>query len=296
MSFTVPSPDKGTATSIPASFRPSGAPLPGVPAQPQSAEEAAVRRSVGAQFPKVAAFLAEESAQPAGRTFTYPLLGGGTLTATCPKWCTADHTSDAERGIHPSDLCHEGDEIALEMTTEEGTTDRILAARIMQWPFASGDGSADPHMALMPEAGNGEALGYQTPAEVNATIRQVEAHLFALRQLSEQLAEARAVEHAAYVESLNRKAHLGPVHAWLSLHPDDVQTMPIAYLMKAFGAEVVEVEPGEVGIEGELSSTGPEDVVIVLPRILTQILRERAVRRLLLSHLLRYQPRKQSGE
>ncbi|MEU2162424.1 hypothetical protein [Streptomyces sp. NPDC019208] len=49
MSFTVPSPDKGAAQSIPAGFRPSGAPLPGIPAQPA----AATRETLPAATPAV---------------------------------------------------------------------------------------------------------------------------------------------------------------------------------------------------------------------------------------------------
>ncbi|MFD9211660.1 hypothetical protein ACFVY9_00800 [Streptomyces sp. NPDC059544] len=49
MSFTVPSPDKSAAQSIPAGFRPSGAPLPGIPAQPA----AATRETLPAVTPDV---------------------------------------------------------------------------------------------------------------------------------------------------------------------------------------------------------------------------------------------------
>jgi hypothetical protein len=213
------------------------------------------------------------------RTLTYQLYGGGSLRVPCPAWCTSDHESDLNGQLHPVDLCHEGDEIAISFTTGEGTTERILAARITQYPFCTeGDDSERPHMALMPVKGSGETLGYQSAGEVYAEIQRVRKHLLQLQQLTEQLAEARAEDHAAVHRGASRPT-------WMSLRPDDVQTMPIQYVLKAFDAGVVDLEPDEVGIDGEISSVYEGDIVILLRRDLPQPMREQAIRKLLLGKL-----------
>lgn len=245
--------------TVPSYVKPSGAPLlPSIPTQPAPVKAA----------PK------------ADRTLTYPLHRGGFLAVACPSWCTKGHEDDLS-GIHPADLCHEGDEISLSYTTNEGEQATILAARITQFPFSNaGDGSEKPHMAFLPEKGTGETLGYQTAADVYREIRRLEKHLTALQGLAEQLAEAGAEDHAAYHEGLRELGR--PVRdRAASLRAGDVETMPVHYLLDVFGAAVVEVEPDEVGIDGEISSVHPGDIVILLRRDLTQPLRERAVRRLL---------------
>lgn len=222
------------------------------------------------------------------RTLTYRLYGGGSLAVPCPAWCTSTHEHDLDGTLHPADLCHEGDEIALSFTTSENEESNILAARIAQYPFsAEGDDSERPHMALMVDAGSGETLGYQSAGEVYATIRRVQNHLIELRKLADQLAEARAEAHAAVNRSIGGQ---DGEPTWMSLRPDDIQTMPISYLLKAFAAGVVEVEPGETTVDGEISSCHPRDIVLLLPRNLTQPMRERAVRNLLSGHFHQHAP------
>lgn len=245
--------------TVPSFVKPSGAlVLPSIPTQPAPVVEAA---------------------RKVDRTLTYPLQSGGFLSVSCPSWCTSSHEDDLG-GIHPADLRHEGDQISLTYTTIEGEESTILAARIVQYPFAHGDGSERPHMELMPSADDAESLGYQSAADVHREIRKLESHLRALRGLAEELAEACAENHATYHRSLGELGH--PLaKTWQSLWPGDIETMPVHYLLEVFGAGVVEVEPDEVGIDGEVSSVHEGDLVILLRRDLTQPLRERAVRRLL---------------
>lgn len=220
------------------------------------------------------------------RTLTYRLYGGGTLAVPCPAWCTSTHEHDLDGTLHPADLCHEGDEIRLSFTTSENEESNILAARITQYPFsAEGDDSERPHMALMADADSGETLGYQTAGEVYATIRRVQNHLIELRKLADKLAEA----HAAVNRSIGGQGGESRP-TWMSLRPDDIQTMPISYLLKAFDAGVVEVEPGETTVDGEISSCHPRDIVLLLRRDLTQPMRERAVRNLLSGHFHQHAP------
>ncbi|WP_069627138.1 DUF6907 domain-containing protein [Streptomyces niveus] len=229
---------------------------------------------------------APKPAPAADRHLTYPLIGGGFLSAVCPSWCTSDHESELQ-GMQPSDLCHEGDEISLSFTTQDGETDTILAARIQQYPFSTDDGSDKPHMALMADAGSGEILGYQTVSQVMQTIRATRNHLVELQGLAERLADATVEEHAAYHRSLDEQGN-GAGNRWLSLTNDEIRTMPIPYLLDVFAAGVIECDTDEVPIEGEVDSIHRDDIVIRLPRILPQLMRERAVRNLLAAHAARY--------
>ncbi|MER5312889.1 PE-PGRS family protein [Streptomyces sp. NPDC002773] len=207
------------------------------------------------------------------RTITVPLRVGGFLTFECPEWCTSDHSEDIESGVYnPSELSHDGAEVSVELADFSGETTQILAASIRQYPFSSEENR--PYMAVLPHAGNGESMGYLTAAEVNETIARVEAHLVALREMSEKLAEATAEYH--------RQVSAGRSTRWTSLLSDDVRTMPIGYLLEAFGARVVEGD----GVEG-LATMEPEGdgFVITLDRVLTQLMRETRVRALLLQRI-----------
>ncbi len=139
----------------------------------------------------------------------------------------------------PEDLRHEGKAAALEFDTIEGSHEQVLDARIVQYPFA-GDGSEQPHMELMPEAGSGGSTGYLSASEFNAEIRRAQRHLTSLLHLSEQLAAARAVAHEHWVASPALRT--GSSQPWLSIDNGDIETMPVDYLLRVFGVKVVEVD------------------------------------------------------
>lgn len=216
------------------------------------------------------------------RTVTYPLLRGGFLAAPCPSWCTVDHSDDAEQGIHPGDLLHQGDEVALSFDLADGTSTRVLCVRIEQYPFAN-DGESDrPHASLVPADDDGESTGYLSAAELKAEIRRAETHLYKLRQLAERLAEARVEEHSAYYASLGRDS----AGMWAGLSRDDVAAMPVWYLLKAFAVTVVEVDnPDKTILVEELTAHRDGSHTLHLDRALTQIMREQATRRLLANRL-----------
>ncbi|MFF3617712.1 DUF6907 domain-containing protein [Streptomyces sp. NPDC002467] len=220
------------------------------------------------------------------RTITYPLVGGGFLAAPCPSWCTSDHSDDVERGIHPGELLHQGDEVALAFELPDGTSTRVLAVRIEQYPFAH-DGESDrPHACLVPSEDDGECTGYLSAMDLNAEIRRAEKHLFQLRKLSERLAEAAVEEHAGRHQSLaalDRKPNVG---TWMSLRLDDVATMPVHYLLKAFAATVVEVDSPDEGALVEHLLAHPDGThTLNLDRRLTQVMREQSTRQLLANRL-----------
>ncbi|MER6351270.1 hypothetical protein ABT186_05310 [Streptomyces sp. NPDC001634] len=165
------------------------------------------------------------------RTITYPLKTGGSLTSTCPPWCTYDHTDDVARGIDPDNLFHQGDKIAAEYSVD-GVEMSILEARIAQWPFDPDDGT--PHIELVPEGRTAVGVYCRNRIELDDEIRRVRAHLGALIELGGQLGEAQAADHA--------RNHRGDLTPWLSLSRIDLQSLPIAYLLRAFGVTVVETE------------------------------------------------------
>ncbi|MFD5207329.1 DUF6907 domain-containing protein [Streptomyces anulatus] len=196
---------------------------------------------------------------------TYALRTGGVLVETCPSWCVVDHAEDIE-GLFAEDLVHEGAEIELRTNTIEGSQVSILAARITQFPYSNdGSGSEVPYMALRPEASMGEALGYSTPDDVEAAIRRTEAHLRDLRGLNARLVEARA--------EYEDRQELRPE----SLTVEDVRSLPVPVLLKAFGLKVVEFGEMPHGVQVWLDRSGSEPAVYLL-RSLPQSARESLVR------------------
>ncbi|MEU4950005.1 DUF6907 domain-containing protein [Streptomyces lavendulae] len=229
-------------------------------------------------------------ASPVDRMVTYPLIGGGFLAAQCPSWCTADHSDDAEHGIHPGDLLHQGDEVALTFDLQDGTKTRVLAVRIEQYPFAHDGASDRPHASLVPVDDDGESTGYLSAMELNEEIIRARRHLLELQKLSERLAEAAVEEHFGRHQSLaqlNRTFPMsGQAGTWMSLRHDDVATMPVHYLLKAFAATVVEVDsPDETVLVEHLLSHPDGTHTVNLDRRLTQIMREQSTRTLLANRL-----------
>lgn len=223
-----------------------------------------------------ATFTGQEPAATSDRTISYPLRHGGLLVAQCPDWCVLDHESDLDGRLEPTDLCHEGAPVTLEFATVEGTTARLLDARITQYPFA-GDGTERPYMSLVPDANAGESSGWLSPGEFNSEIRRVEEHLAQLRALGVQLAEARADDHAQFTD--HEWFRDGQGQPWLSIENDDIETMPISYLIKVFGITVVEVDDGSrpadklAVLSGEAGS-----MTLSFKRCVTQVMREQLTR------------------
>jgi hypothetical protein len=227
-----------------------------------------MQTTVPASFKPSGGIVAQRTAETVeNRTITYPLRSGGILVEECPAWCVKDHASEIEGGIYAEDLTHEGKEVSLSFTTVESERDVILSARITQWPYSDEDGSEVPFMALMPNADSGETLGYLTPSQVETQIRKVEQHLAELRRMNERLIAARSQNH----EAAGRR--------WEQLRGDDIETMPVSTLLRAFGARVVEVEAMPHNVQGFLHRDGDERIVYLL-RSLPQAAREDVVRKL----------------
>lgn len=218
-----------------------------------------------------ATFTAQEPAS-VPRTISYPLKNGGSLTSTCPSWCTTDHTEDVVVGlVEPGELFHQGDAVRLEYTAQGVVEQGILEARIGQWPLSEDD--AKPYVELVPESRTGVGLLLSSRIELDEEIRRVRAHLNALIELGDQLAEAQAVDHA----TRSQKSSV----PWESLTRTDLLSLPIAYLLRAFGVTVVEME--DTGRKAVLALYGePGAMEIRVYPDVPQQLREDETRRALL--------------
>ncbi|MFF2933514.1 DUF6907 domain-containing protein [Streptomyces mirabilis] len=218
-------------------------------------------------------FTAQEPASVPDRMVTYPLRAGGFLAHACPAWCAVDHSDEIEVGLtSPEDLQHMGDAINLGFNVDGGR-DTILEARLVQWPFAP-QGEAAPYIDFVPEASSGEGMTCHSRLELDDQIRRVRAHLNDLVRLGDRLAEAQAVDHAAHSQRADAP--------WLSLGRTDLQSLPVAYLLKVFGVTVVEVE--DTGRKALLALYGePGAMEIRVYPDVPQQLREDETRRALLA-------------
>lgn len=217
------------------------------------------------------------------RTITYPLKTGGSLTTACPAWCTYDHTDDVARGIDPADLLHQGEKVSLDYSVD-GVEQSILQARIGQWPFSGDPEESVPHVEFTPEVSNGLSLYRHNRLELDDEIRKVRAHLNALIELGDQLAEAQAVDHTRHAKDAATE--------WLALGRTDVQSLPIAYLIRVFGVTVVETE--DTGRKAVAALYGePGAMELRIKPEMSQYMREDQARRLLVDWM---DSRRQGGD
>jgi hypothetical protein len=208
------------------------------------------------------------------RTLTYPLRAGGSITSTCPTWCSYDHSDDVAWGLtEPGQLYHHGDKVELGYHAD-GVDLTALVGRLVQWPFDSGEDA--PYVEYLPEGSTGASLPLSDPLMVSEEIRKVRGHLRALEELGGQLAQAQADYHARRTERATKP--------WASLTRTDLLSMPIAYLLKVFGVTVVESE--EIGPKVSMVLGGePGDMLLMVQPDMPQHAREDETRTALLSAL-----------
>lgn len=221
-------------------------------------------------------FTGQAPATVPDRTITYQLRDGSILAHACPDWCVDDHAGDIEGGLsHPSDLRHEGAPISLGFEDVDGERETILAACLVQWPFDT-DSDPKPYIDLTPEASTAESMICRDRLELDEQIRRVRAHLNRLIEMGDRLAEAQADDHA------HRAAARGTDRPWASLNHTDLQTLPIAYLLKVFGVTVVESD--EIGPKVSLVLGGePGDMLLMVQPDMPQHAREDETRTALLA-------------
>lgn len=204
------------------------------------------------------------------RTITYPIKSGGSLTHTCPTWCTTDHTDDVARGINPEDLLHQGDKIGLDYDVD-GIEQGVLQARIIQWPFTFHyPEEAVPCVEFTPEGRTGVSRYLNNRQELEEEINRVRGHLRALEDLAGQLAEAQAAHTS------------GTVNPRANVTRTDLLSMPIASLIRVFGVVVQETD--EIGDKVTVVLGGePGDMLLQVHPALPQQAREDETRAALLA-------------
>ncbi|WP_372444914.1 DUF6907 domain-containing protein [Streptomyces coffeae] len=73
------------------------------------------------------------------------LYRGQRVAVECPAWCVVDHA--AENVISLDDFSHEGAPISLPVPVS-GAAERVLIARLVQWPFASDEAGRAAYLSL----------------------------------------------------------------------------------------------------------------------------------------------------
>lgn len=119
----------------------------------------------------------------APRTVTLPLVDGGTVTLTCPRWCIGH--SDAP--MFRADIAHEGRELDVQVPTNDGNVALIAAA--LEWAPFSEVGTRRPYVSL--RVGDGDHYRFTTAASLYAVAEDLVAKVRGvLRAAGDQLARA----------------------------------------------------------------------------------------------------------
>lgn len=185
---------------------------------------------------------------------------------SCPDWCAEDHIKDWHN--HAVDLDHWGSNDAdweADSVTNPGARMLALTARLYLDP-----NNADPRMANASIRVDDETVdAFWTPEMTEQAADNLIAFAAQLRHLARQ---ARA-----FNERTDRPAK-PEARTWESLTREDIATRPIAFLVKAFGMDVVETDVDTVALHGEPGAMQ----LHVLPDV-PQVLREDIARRALLA-------------
>ncbi|MFF6847098.1 DUF6907 domain-containing protein [Streptomyces antimycoticus] len=139
---------------------------------------------------------AEASASAAAVTPTTPppsasprlvaaVVCGQRIALPCPQWCVIDHAS--ENVINLDDFSHDGAPISLRVPVT-GAAERVLIARLSQWPFASDEAGRAAYLRLE-GTDDGEVANLPTSAAL-AFADQLVAHAEGIRALAGVLADA----------------------------------------------------------------------------------------------------------
>ena len=121
---------------------------------------------------------------------TIKLVNGAPVTVDEPAWCVVDHSAERFRNLE--DLHHAGPDISLPVKLYGGSTEHVLLAQMMQWPFEDKhDHRGRPYLSIDATGGGGNCDGYGSAGAL-ALADQVIAHGEALRAQARVLEEAEA--------------------------------------------------------------------------------------------------------
>ena len=113
------------------------------------------------------------------------VVRGQRIAVPCPSWCVVDHA--AENVISLDDFSHDGAPISLRVPVR-GAAERVLIARLSQWPFASDEAGRAAYLRLE-GTDDGEVANLPTSAAL-AFADQLVAHAEGIRRLAGALAGA----------------------------------------------------------------------------------------------------------
>ncbi|MER6252341.1 hypothetical protein ABT224_13375 [Streptomyces sp. NPDC001584] len=179
---------------LPRMFRPEPK-LSAIPTQPTAGERealelAAAQRSVDAQFPLAAEFVAE----PPARTWSFIDRTTSRLQeVTCLQGCTVNHDGDRETPTHPYDVFCQTDpsQVHLPVAADGGEIEefRILGTYIRQEPFSRNMHERVPHAQV--EIIDSHFMEGLDPDGLASVILTLESQLAKFRDVHAQLTALR---------------------------------------------------------------------------------------------------------
>lgn len=120
-------------------------------------------------------------AAPATSNTATVIVRGEPVVVPCPSWCTDPH---AEQYVFLDDVSHHGDPLHLAAPTYDGA-DRVLVARLSQWPFAADAKTQQPFLSL-DAAGDGECAELGAMAAL-AFADQLVVHADRIRHMAREI-------------------------------------------------------------------------------------------------------------
>ncbi|MEU0038472.1 hypothetical protein [Streptomyces sp. NPDC006333] len=190
----------------------------------------------------------------------------------CPTWCAQDHVEDWNQ--HAVDLDHWAKSTSWDTDCINQPGDRVLSldARLHSDPGATDSRLRAAHVLVDDES----VEAYLTPEMAERTADELIAFAAQLRHLAREAREFNAQAsrpRRSQADEALRRVRAG---RWQSLSIEDIESLPIARLLKAFAVSVVETDGDGTELLGE-----PGAMEFRVGREVGQQLRDREARRLL---------------
>lgn len=115
-------------------------------------------------------------APPLSPRLVAAVVQGQRTSVPCPPWCVVDHA--AEDLAFLEDLSHAGEAATLPVRQFDGSVEEVLAAQLVEWPFAR---EGEAYLSVDAD-GSGECNQYAAPAAL-AFADQLIAHAEKIRRL-----------------------------------------------------------------------------------------------------------------
>ncbi|MEU1663603.1 hypothetical protein ABZ547_08305 [Streptomyces sparsogenes] len=113
---------------------------------------------------------------PSSPRLVAALVRGQRIAIPCPSWCVVNHS--AQDLAFLEDLSHASVAVTLPVRQFDGSVEEVLAAQVVQWPFAR---EGEPYLSVDAD-GSGECNEYRGPAGL-AFADQLVAHAERIRRL-----------------------------------------------------------------------------------------------------------------